>query len=49
MYDSEKTIIPLSALTLIIIIVVVLTQSFFANDVLTGLVDRLLPLTNLMF
>lgn len=41
MYDSEKTIIPLSALTLIIIIVVVLTQSFFANDVLTGLVNRL--------
>ena len=43
MYDTEKTILPLSALTLIIIIVVVLTQSFFANDVLTGLVDRLFP------
>ena len=43
MYDSEKTILPLSALTLIIIIVVVLTQSFFANDVLGGLVDRLFP------
>ena len=43
MVDSEKIIIPLSALTLIIIIVGVLTQSFFGSNVLVGFVDRLFP------